>query len=258
MRRDDVEVEQLPKRIGKHDTAVGALVVLDNRDERTARGDRSAVQRVGEYLPAAGVAITNAEAPRLIVGAIARARHFAPLAAATASWHPSFEIELAIRGSAEIAGRVFHDAKWDPQAVENLFFDLEQVKVHLIAELHRREREHLDFRELVDAVEPSGRAPVRAGLGAEAMAHAGELERQLGGVERDVRIEAAQSDFRGSDQARDRSTRLYKSASRCLGADPVPLMIDMRATSGVATSSKLLAWSTDNAYRCNARSSSTA
>jgi len=49
--------------------------------------------------------------------------------------------------------------------------------------LGQGEGEHLDLGELVDAEESAGLTPVGPGLGAEAMAHAAELDGQLLGVE---------------------------------------------------------------------------
>ena len=54
---------------------------------------------------------------------------------------------------------------------------------HRVAFLGQREGEHLDLGELVHAVQPAGGPAVGAGLGAETMADAAELDGQRLGVE---------------------------------------------------------------------------
>ena len=67
--------------------------------------------------------------------------------------------------------------------------------------LGQREGEHLDLGELVDAVQPAGGPAVGAGLGAETMADAAELQRQRFGVEDLAGQHAAQRDLGRGHQA---------------------------------------------------------
>ena len=72
--------------------------------------------------------------------------------------------------------------------------------MHRRALLGKCEGKHLHLRELVHAVEPTGGPAVSAGLGAEAVADAAELERQFGRLEDPLVIGAAERDLRGGDQ----------------------------------------------------------
>ena len=73
--------------------------------------------------------------------------------------------------------------------------------MHVLALLGQREGEHLDLGELVHAVQAARRAARGAGLGAEAVADAAQLDRQLLGVEDLVGVHAAERDLGRRHQA---------------------------------------------------------
>ena len=79
--------------------------------------------------------------------------------------------------------------------------ELAEVVVHRVALLGQREGEHLDLRELMDAVQPARGPAGGAGLGAEAVADAAELDRQLFGVEHLAGVQAAERDLGRGDEA---------------------------------------------------------
>ena len=130
--------------------------------------------------------------------------HDSAVAAGTvvAAGHPGFEVELAVGGAAEVAGGDVDHAVRHAEAGENLLLQREDLAVHPPAdgEVRGGEGEQLDLRELMHAVQPPRRLPVRAGLGAVAVGDAGELQRQVAGVERRAGPHAAERDFGGGDQ----------------------------------------------------------
>ena len=106
---------------GTIDAAVGLLIVFQHRDHAAADGDRRAVERVDEVRPFFALVLeANAQPPGLIVGAIGGAGHLAVFARLAAAGHPGFQIELAIRGPAQIAGGRVDHAIGNSQPVENL------------------------------------------------------------------------------------------------------------------------------------------
>ena len=119
------------------------------------------------------------EPARLEVGAVRGARHLAPVAALAATRQPGLDVELAIGGRAEIAGRDVDHAVRDLELLPDALLDAQQLRVHRLGVLRAREREHLDLRELVHAVEALALAAGRARLGAVAVRDAGEPDRQL-------------------------------------------------------------------------------
>ena len=170
--------------------------------KRPGDGDGGAVQRVDEvrslfpFAPEADV-----QPPRLVVGAVRGAGDFTPFAPFAASRHPGLEVELAVRRPAQVAGGRVDDAVGNPQLVEDLALQLAQLLVHGVALIRQREGEHLDLRELVNAVDAARGPAVGTRLGAEAVADAAQLDRQRIGVERLVGVEPAERDLRGPDQA---------------------------------------------------------
>ena len=100
-----------------------------------------------------------------------------------AAGHPRFQVELAIRRPAQVAGGDIEHAIRNAQAVEDFAFQVAEVVVHVLALLGQREREHLDLRELMHAIQPARRPARRARLGAKAMADAAQLDRQLFGFD---------------------------------------------------------------------------
>src|SRR5690606_33335682 len=110
----------------------------------------------------------DSQAPRLVVGAVAGARHLAVLAAAG---HPGLDVVLAIRRSPEIARGDIEHAIGEPEPLKDLLLDGEEPRMHGLADLEvaEREREQLDLRELVHAVEATRLLAGRAGLGTKAV-----------------------------------------------------------------------------------------
>ena len=143
----------------------------------------------------------DAEAPGLVVGAVGGGGDFAELAALTAAGHPGLQVELAIRRAAQVAGRDVHDAVRDAERLVDIFLDSEEAVVHGIGVLGLSEGEHLDLRELVDAVKSAAGAAVGAGLDAEAMAEARDEEGQAFGGDDCVHEDAAEGDLGGGDEA---------------------------------------------------------
>src|SRR5690606_5567406 len=84
----------------RHDhAAVGLLVVFQNGDDRPATCEGRPVERVDE----AGALlafdlVADVKPAGLVIGAVARAGHFAELATLAAAWHPGFQVVLAIGG----------------------------------------------------------------------------------------------------------------------------------------------------------------
>src|SRR5690606_26999562 len=93
---DPLEPDVRPQRLGNDNGAVGLLVVLENRNERSADGQARAVERVGELvLPAAGRPVANLRPPRLERLRIAARRDLAILALAR---QPYLDVERLGRG----------------------------------------------------------------------------------------------------------------------------------------------------------------
>src|SRR5438445_178252 len=82
-----------------------------------------------------------------------------------AAGHPGFQVVLAVRRAAEVAGAGVDDVIREAKALEDALLDGEQFQVQRFALLRRAEGEHLDLRELVDTVQALGVAPRSAGLG---------------------------------------------------------------------------------------------
>ena len=156
------------QHIGDDDRPVRLLIVLENRDNRAADRNGGAVERVDELsaLFAFGF-VANIESARLVVGAVRGAGDFAVFAAVAAAGHPGFEIEFAVRGAAEVAGSDIKNAVRYAEAVEDFALEVAEIIVHVVALIGQREGEHLDLRELVDAIEAARGAarlhPLRCG-----------------------------------------------------------------------------------------------
>ena len=95
-----------------------------------------------------------------------------------ASRQPGLQIELAVGGRAEIARGDVDHAVGNLERLEDRLLEREDLGVQRLRVFRARDHEHLDLRELVHAVEPPALAPGRARLGAEAVRHAGESQRQ--------------------------------------------------------------------------------
>src|SRR5262249_5851071 len=113
--------------------------------------------------------VPHREPAGLVVGAVGGARYLAVLALLAAAGHPRLQVVLAVGRAAQVAGRRVDHLVRQAQPLEDLLLDLLDLQVERLALLRGAEGEHLDLRELVDAVKPAGVAPGSAGLGAEAM-----------------------------------------------------------------------------------------
>ena len=199
-RTNDVEVDVRSQRLRDDDRTVFLLIHFHHREESAADRDRGAVERVNEVRSFFALdAVTGVQAARLVVGAVRRAGNFAVTAA---SRHPGFEVVFAVGRAAEVAGRGVDDAIRDFKAVENVAFKLQKLLVQRFALFRKAEREHFDLRELVNAVQTARRSTGRARFGAEAVADPAKAHRKLFRVDRLVREETAEGDFRRRDEAK--------------------------------------------------------
>ena len=196
-----VFADPFPQRFGDQNRAVGLLVVLQDGDDRAADGDGRAVERVDELRAFfAFHFVADVEPAGLVVGAVRGAGDFAILAAVAAAGHPGFQVELAIGRAAEVAGGDVEHAVGNAEAVEDLAFEVAEVVVHVLALLGQREGEHLDLGELMHAIQAARRPAGRAGFGAEAVADAAQLDRQLFGFDDLTGIQAAERDLGRRDE----------------------------------------------------------
>src|SRR5215211_6568819 len=150
-----------------------------------------------ELRAAAGFAVADPEPAGLVVGGVGGAGYFPVVVPAR---HPGFEVVLAVGGAAEVAGTDVHDAVWKVEALEDVFLYLEHFVVHRFGLFRRREGEHLDLGELVDAVEAAARAAVGAGLSAEAVGEPGEADGEILLVQDLVGQGACERDLGRSDE----------------------------------------------------------
>src|SRR3989441_612745 len=146
--------------------AVGLLVGFEQRRDRARQRNTRRVQRVHEFGLLAGPrAGANVGPPGLIVGVGAGAGDFEPLANAR---RPRLEVVGFGGCEAEVIRRQHGDAVWELQLLKHGFGMTSQLLV-----LHRRlgseaEPHQLDLVELMDAQQPAGVLPRRAGLTPEA------------------------------------------------------------------------------------------
>src|SRR5262249_26459275 len=90
-----------PQNLRDQHRPIRLLIVLQNRQQRTRDGARGAVQGVDEARSLeAGALVSDAEPPRLVIGAVRRAGPLAIFAACATPWHPRFEIVFAISRTA--------------------------------------------------------------------------------------------------------------------------------------------------------------
>ena len=123
--------------------------------------------------------VTDVEPPSLVVGAVAGGSDLGVLALVAAAGHPGFQVVLAVGRPAQVAGGRVDHLVGHFQLVEDPTFQLAEVFQHRVALFGGSEGEHFHLGELMDAKQPARGPAVRAGFGAEAMADAAELERQL-------------------------------------------------------------------------------
>src|SRR5215472_4344523 len=184
----------------KQDAAVRLLVVFEQRKGCPGKRNRGSVQGVHELIfLRAPAPKADAQASCLVVRTVRRTRDLAVRTRFAPSGHPRFEVELAVGGSAEVAGRDVHHAVGDLELLVDFFLEHHQVLVHGLGVLWPREGEHLHLRELMDPVKTFALAPVRSGLGAEAVREPRELQGELLLVENRVRVETPERDLRGTD-----------------------------------------------------------
>ena len=174
------------------DGAVRALVVLEQGDQRAGDGDGGAVEGVDDLVALAVLAAEAGSQPaRLEVRAVGCTGDLPIGPAFTSPREPGFDVELAIGGSAQVARRHVDHSVRDLQRLEDVLLDVQELVVDLLGVFGTREGEHLDFGELVDAVEPAAFPAVGASLGSEAVGESRELEGQGVLVEDLVRVHAA-------------------------------------------------------------------
>src|SRR5690606_17737854 len=126
-RADAVDAGEALERLRHGDRAVGALVVLEQRDQRARDGDGGAVQQVQVLALLRALALeAGVESARLVVAAVRGARDLAPAAALAAARHPGLEVELADRRRAEVAGRDVEHAIGDLERLEEALLDRQQ------------------------------------------------------------------------------------------------------------------------------------
>src|SRR5215469_2152902 len=154
----------------EQDAAVRLLVVLEERNGSPGKRNRGSVQGVHELIfLRAPAPKADAKASCLVVRTVRRARDLAVGTRLAPSGHPRFEVELAVGGSAQVAGRDIHHAVGYLELLVDFFLEHHQVLVHGLGVLWPREGEHLHLRELMDPVKTFALAPMRSGLGAKAV-----------------------------------------------------------------------------------------
>mmetsp|Transcript_2303 Transcript_2303/g.7740 ORF Transcript_2303/g.7740 Transcript_2303/m.7740 type:complete len:500 (+) Transcript_2303:271-1770(+) len=153
-------------------------------------------------LPRLGArAVPDAQPPRLVIRAVRGAGDFPiPLH----PWHPGLYVELPVRGSPEVVAGHVHHLKVQPELLEHLDLDVDELLVQLIALLRRAHHEHLHLAELVDPVQPLGRRPSSASLRPEAPAEPRHLKGEGVLLEQRVHHRPSQRDLRSASQAQVR------------------------------------------------------
>ena len=142
-----------PQRFRNRNAAVGSLMVLENRDHRATGRDGGSIERmneVGSFLP--GRLEPHVQSTSLVVGAVAGAGNFSPLAAIAPTGHPGFEIKLAIGRSTQVPAGGIDDSIGNFQCVEDLAFEVSHFFMHWVTLVGQGEGEHFDLGELMDSI----------------------------------------------------------------------------------------------------------
>src|SRR5262249_54006000 len=149
-----------------HDAAVGLLVLLEDRDDRAADGERRPVQRVRE--PGLGLRlgpIPDLRAARLEVAEVRAARN---LAVAVLPGPPDPGVVTLPRAEARVAGAEQRDAVVQAEQLQDLLRVAREQLVLRVRRLGRREAHELHLVELVLADEAAHVLSVAASLAPEA------------------------------------------------------------------------------------------
>ncbi len=158
--------------------------------------------------------VANIQAACLVVGTVGGAGHFTPLASVAATWHPGLQIEFAIGRASQIAGRRIDHSIRNRQFVEQPALQVAEVIEHAVALVGSGESEHLDFGELVHAIQPTRRATGRARFRTETVTDAAQLDGQLFGIEDIARHQSTEWDFGRGDQVQ---VRVLDTVDLCFG-----------------------------------------
>src|SRR4051812_25927911 len=106
------------EHLGNEDAAIGALIILEHRDQRAPDCQAGAVEGVNMAQPAAAARpVAGFHAPRLEIAAYRAARYFA---IGILTGEPHFEIVGHARAEAHVAGAELHHAVRQRQAPQNL------------------------------------------------------------------------------------------------------------------------------------------
>src|SRR6266436_5645204 len=191
--RNPVDAHVWAQDVREQDGAIGLLTIFDDGDPGASDGQAGTVQRVDELALAAGFWLeANSGAARLKGFAVRTGRNFTK---SVARRQPDFEV-VRFRGSkAHISGGKQHGAVVQPKFLENgLRVSCERL-VLFVAFFRMREREELDFLELVLAENAARVFTGGAGFRAEAGGPGSHENRQLFPGNRFIAIKIVQLDF---------------------------------------------------------------
>src|SRR5215831_2316448 len=172
--------------------AVFLLEVLEHR-ERPAVGHRRPVERV-HVLGAAVRAVTDPEAPRLVIGGV---RGGGQLTVALLGREPCFEVVPLCGRRAQLRGGDVDHAVRQAEFGGERLLDRQQPLMLRPRLVGPDIAEHLDLVELMDAEHPARVAARGARLAPEVRRERRVAERQLLGVEDLARVQPGQRDLRG-------------------------------------------------------------
>src|SRR6266508_2049742 len=135
-----------PQDLRDRDATVRALVVLEDRHEAASRRHRGRVQRMRDELVTADLARADVQPPRLVIGAVAAADHFAVLLLARV---PRLDVILLRRDRADVSRAHVHDAVRDLEGAVDRLAVRPALLVPRPAVLGTAEDELFDLVELV-------------------------------------------------------------------------------------------------------------
>src|SRR5262245_31143681 len=162
------------QRLRHADRSVGLLVVLENGDQSPSHRDARAVQRVHEAgLLFALRPVARVHAPGLEVAAIGAGRN---LAIGLLPRQPHLDVVGLLRGETHVAGREHDDAIGKAETLQDLLRTCRHALVLLRRLLRRRDRDELDFGELMLADHAARVLAGGARFGAEARRAGGDSD----------------------------------------------------------------------------------
>src|SRR4051812_43692375 len=163
------------QRFWYDDGAVGLLVVLQDRDDPTGRGQRAVERRNDPVLAlAVRVALAHPEPAGLVRRAVRGRRQ---LAVAALGRHPALAVELARGRTTEVAGRHVDDPVGHLDLGQHLLLEAKQPLMLGRGVLDPAPAEHLDLVELVHPDDAGRVLAIAAGLAAVAGRPAGVPQR---------------------------------------------------------------------------------